>query len=398
MKHKFLIIGLAVGVYSISGNADTLDKTKSSTQPGVHLDQSKNVLFEQFSSYSFSLQTLQAKNTFNNYDLIIGGSLQTDYQRWHGHTINEIPPRLYKEGKGLYFTQAVLDAMGNVSHWVTSFLSVADSYIGRPSEEGNDVFLNRAILIFGDVDKFPIYATVGINTLPFGVFSGSGVWDTPLTGAYFNPALAPQISLAYYKNGLNISVTKYSDQTNHQNHNVGSVYYNKSIANFNFSLGAGYLTDLKSNSTGTSLTHRKRKHALSSGFNYGLVKDVNASIGYKRFSISGEYVQGSDVVGINVETPHATAFTATYIQSIAGKDVTFGITRSHSYHLKDVPVSLAGEDALPLTAEGLESAWGVSISSPILTKNSVLGVNFEKSVTYSAHSSYTGTLELYLYL
>ncbi len=404
---RSIVTGIAVCAYSFAAYADSTNvvsnKTKSdttitSTKPGIHLDQSKDILFEQFSANTFALQLLQAKNTFNNNDLIIGGSLQTDWQHWHGKSLTTTPVSIYDHGQDLYLTQATLDIMGNVSHWATTFLSIADGHIGQPFPNGNDIFINRAMVMIGDLDKFPVYTTIGINTIPFGVFAGSGVWDTPLTGSYFNPSQAPMVSIAYYNKGLNVSVSKFSDDANHQNHTVMSAYYNHTMDKFNYSLGAGYLTDLQSNDTGTITTHRKRKRDIPAGLHLGDITDVNASMGYGPLLLSGEYDRGSQKIGSNTGAPEALSFTLTYTHAIAGRDATFGISHSRSFHLVGVPTSLAGADGLPLSAEGLREAWAISAIRPFFSNNLTLGVNFEKTETYLTANSYTGTVELFLYL
>jgi hypothetical protein len=406
MKFR-LFFSIAIFLYSYGANADTTtivpDKAKShpditKSQIGIHLDQSQNVFFEQFSSYNYALQVLQSKNTFNNYDLIIGGSLQTDWQHWYGDRLTTTPVSVYNNGNAGYLTQATIDIMGNVNHWTTAFLSIADGHIGRPTPDGNDIFLNRAMFIFGNLDKFPVYAMVGTNTIPFGIFNGSGVWDTPLTGSYFNPSQAPQVSVAYYKNGLNVIITAFSDQADHQNHNVFSVYYNKKINKFNYSLGAGYLTNLQSNATGSITTHRKRKRDLPPGLHLGNITDLNASIAYGQLSLSGEYNQGSEKLLNNTAVPRAVSVTLTYVHGIAGRDATFGISRSRSYNLAAVPTSLEGEDNLPLSADGLKNTWAISASRNFFSKNISLGVDLEKNETYLAATTYTGTVELFLYL
>src|SRR5579862_6778159 len=102
---KLLTFGIAIYVISFVTYADTAASSQTkSISAGVHLDQSKDIFFDQFNPYSYSLQLLQAKNIYNNHDLIIGGSLQIDWQHWYGNTILTLPPSQYKNGKGLYFT------------------------------------------------------------------------------------------------------------------------------------------------------------------------------------------------------------------------------------------------------------------------------------------------------
>ncbi len=398
VKHiQFLLVSLLATSFSAAALADS--STDKNIQPvGIHLDQSQNVLFEQFGANTFSLQVLQNKDKFNNHDLILGGALQTDLQHWNGgNRINTVSNGVYESGNDLYFTQATFDIMGNFTPWLTGFFSVADGHVAQAPPDGNDIFLNRSFLVLGNVNQFPLFLTAGINTLPFGVFAGSGVWDTPLTGAYFNPSQAPQLSLAFFKNGWNASATIYSDEVNHVNHNVFSIYYNKTINKFSYSLGAGYLTRLATNTTGTPLRARTNRRQAS-GFNMGNIKDFNGSIGYGPVSLSGEYDCGSDKVNGNTDVPQAASVTVTYTTPIAGKDTTFGVSRSRSFDFKNVPVALVGADAVPLASSGIRDALALSVSRPIFRNNFSLGANFEENRTYDNKNTYAGTIEFYAYL
>lgn len=364
-------------------------------QNGIHLDQSKDVYFDQFSQNQYSLQLLQAKNKFTLQDLILGGSGEFDLQHWGGNKLLVIPPGAYTNGNGFYLTQMTFDAMANVSEWTTGFISVSDTHVGQNSPQGNYIYLPHAFFVFGNVDRAPVYLTFGINTIPFGVFTGGGAWDTPLTANYFLPSQAPQLSLAYFKNGLNAVATAYSDETNHDNIFAYSVYYTKSINTFTYSIGASYLTDLKTNSTG-GLTQAIRRSVP--GFDMGAIADLSAGLQYKIFGLNAEYVRGGMSVGLNRANPNAMAITVTVTPKIANKDTTFGLTHSKTNYFRNIPTSLAGMDAVPLAASGLKSNWSFSVSRNIFVDFINLGLNLQKSITYSNLDTYTGTLDLTAYL
>jgi hypothetical protein len=288
--------------------------------------------------------------------------------------------------------------MGNVTPWWTSFLSIDDAHIGQPAPDGNDIYLNHAMFIFGNLDRFPLFVTTGINTIPFGVFTGTGVWDTPLTASYFFPLQSPLFSIGFFRNGLNISVSEFSDQANHANHSVFSLYYTYKNGKFSANIGAGYLTNLQSNETGSMTTHAKRRRDIPAGLTFGNVSDFNGGIGYGPVQLSLEYIQGSENTGSNTSVPAAASVLITYTHAIAGRNATFGFSRSQSFHLANVPTSLAGQDSLPLASDGLQKAWAVSASRTFFKDNISLGVDFAQTETYQAANSYAATVELFLYL
>lgn len=396
MKLTSLFIGMlsyltATFIYADTGN----NKQNASTYKGeVHLDQSKDVFFDQLGSSSFSLQLLQTKNKFNPHDMIIGGSVQTDLQQWHGNELAIIPAGKFKEGSGLYITQATIDIMNNINSWATTYLSLADGHI---LGDENSLFIQHAMLLLGNQDKFPFYFTTGINGIPFGVFSGSGPWDSPLTSAYFNPSQGPQVSLGYIYKNVNAVATRFEDTTNHQYHNAYLLSYSKPTGTITFNLGTGYLTDLKTNNTGSTPIRRARTRRTPP-LDMGAVWDYNGSIGYGAFSLTGEYVHGTSKVAENKQRPNASAYSLSYAPTIYGKVTTFAIGYSITSHLKDTPTPLPGEDAIPVVALGIKNNWALSVSRSIFIKNLVLGLEAERTTLYENKHTYTYTADLVAYL
>ncbi len=361
----------------------------------VYLDQSKNTLFEQYPSNAFSLQLLQAKNNFAPYDLVLGGSVQVDAQRWWGEKLETTPIGIYQHGSGIYLTQVTADAAANFTHWSTIFLSVADSHIGRPDLNSNYVYLPNDFIVLGNLQEAPVYLTLGISSIPFGVFAGSGTWDIPLTSTYFSPLQAPQISLGYFNNNLNLAVTGYSDAVSGHNTFAYNAAYQKNIGDFGYNLGAGYLTFLTTDSTGSPTNNRARNSIP--GQLLGAVCDFNAGITYKEIGLSGEYLAGKNKLPLNKGKPQSYALNATYTPNIAGKDTPFGLIYSRSIHFRHIPAPLSGLDTLKSISIGLRNLWACSVSRPIFTKNIILGFDLERAVSYENHHSYTGTLDLTAY-
>ncbi|MEO8401667.1 MAG: LbtU family siderophore porin [Gammaproteobacteria bacterium] len=394
MKASNLLVSIVTCMASLTAYADPtspITANQSELSGSVYRDLSKNVLFEGFAPDTFSLQLLQAKNSFHKYDLVFGGSVEADLQQWQGDKILMSPYGIYQSGTGAYLTQATLDIMENFSSWSTLFFSVADSHIGRPAPNGNYIYLPHAAAVLGNLDKLPVYLTLGISSIPFGIFTGSGTWDSPLTASYFSPNQAPQISLGYFKNGWNFAAAGYSDQVNHENLFAYNASYTKSNDTYSYSLGAGYLNDLKSNTTGEPSNQTKQN---LDGQDMGAIVEFNASVVYREVGLNGEYLRGNAILQPNTDIPKAFAITATYTPTIAGKDTPFGITYSKTIHLNLIPGTLTGANTLQLAADGLRTNWACSVSRPIFTPNIYLGFDFERSTTYTDHHTYTGTVDL----
>ena len=396
---------LGIGLCSSQAYAEPVQNFTNTSS--VHLDQSQNIFFEQFSENTFSLQLLQNKNKFNVNDIILGGSAELDWQNWHGDPIEESPVgSVYQNSHGLFFTQATADIMANTSSWSAVFVSLADSTMGRNDSSANNIAASRAFAVLGDLNKTPFYATAGLNNIPFGVFSGAGPWDTPLTESYFNPSAGNQVSLGFYKDGFNGAVTGFNDNVNHQNNEAYALYYNKSYNVWGYSLGLGYLSDMKTNNASTYVGGSQASRSIPSVNvgNLGAVWDMNSSIYYRQLTLNGEYVEGRKKVTENQTTPWAYSLATNYVQSIAGKDTTFGVSRSVTAHLKDVATPLTGYDNLVSTFTGLQSAWAFNVSRPF-NKNFIWGVDFQRAVTNTGFilnvpqkHTYTTTFDLMAYL
>ncbi len=395
MKFAGRTLCLITSLYTLSIYAGGLEDH-------VHFDQSQDVYFEQFDANLFSLELLQAKDKFQNHDVIVGGSFQVDAQHWNGDRIEAS----YQKGTDLYFTQATLDLMTKVNSWATLFGSAAEAYIGNMGPAGNTFFSPHAFALFGNLNQFPVYLTTGINDIPFGVFTGTGPWDTPLTANYFNPSQAPQISLAFYKKGWNIAATEFNDQTNYKNHMAYSLYYKKTIEKFGYTAGIGYATALQANANNNAVAraqHVKRR-SISNTEKLGDVLDLNGSVTYNNLTLLGEYDRGTQNVLANRDRPSAYSLVINYIKNLWGRDTTFGAGYSETFHLKDVPTGLQGNNGLSSAPSGLKNAWSLNVSRAIFSDNVELGADWQRATTYptATHSngknSNTYTLDLVVYL
>ncbi|MCX7121894.1 MAG: LbtU family siderophore porin [Gammaproteobacteria bacterium] len=373
----------------------------------IDLDRSQNIIFDNFQYSTFSLQLLQSKSKFKDRNLIIGGSFQSDLQYWNGDKIESLPPvgSHYQNGDGIYLTQGTLDFMSNINSWSTIFGSVTDSAIGNNAQDGNYIFSEHALALFGNLKKSPIYLTTGINTIPFGVFQGSGSWDIPLTTSYFQPAQAPQISIGYYKNGFNAVATGFNDEVNYQNHFTYDLFYNKTSKVYGFSIGAGYLSNLKTNNNSTAAIHHVAIHTISRRDvgDLGQVIDINGGIQYRNATFNAEYNWGSKILNGNTNTPAAFSTIINYECPVLGKKTTFGLGYSETFNLKSVLTFLPGNDGLSMAIAGLKTAWAFNVTRAILANALYLGLDVEKITLNQENflqekNTYSYTLDLTAYL
>src|SRR5579872_2502465 len=138
------------------------------------LDLSKDVMFEQFSSATYGLQVMQSKDKFDYKTLVFGGMAEADLQHWQGDSIITAPLENYKEGNGLYLTQATIDMLVNINKWGAVFISGAGAQLGQGGDSGNYLYYPHAFITLGNLEQFPAYLLFGINYIPFALFSGTG--------------------------------------------------------------------------------------------------------------------------------------------------------------------------------------------------------------------------------
>lgn len=370
-----------------------------------HFDQSVNVYFDQLSSTSFSQDLLQSKDSFTYHDIYTGGSMQFDAQSWNGDFILTEPPSdRYENGQGVYFTQATFDIMDNLNAWSMAYFSITDSAIGNNNPDGNSVYVGHAFLLLGNLDKSPFFFTAGINTISFGAFNGVGSWDTPLTADYFNSTQAPQLSFGFNNDNWYATLSEFEDQTNYEYHSVINFLYNKTINDFTYNIGAGYLTNYNANDANNAAAHRETVNNRDENIGYlGNIEDINSSLQYKNLSLDAEFDIGNTKANTNPGYPNAYSVVLSYSPTIAGEATSFGIDRSGTANMAHVPAFLPGNDGLSSAFVGLQSSWNFGITRN-LAKNVTAGLNAQFAKLYQRHDesvskhTNTYTLDLTAYL
>lgn len=396
MKRNFILAGLGfMSALCLHAFAAPLE-TKSHS--AFSLDHAHNIVFEQLPYSTFTLGILQAKNQFDSGSIIIGGMAELDWQGWHGDKILAYDPiETYHTGHDVYFTQVIFDVLANINNWSMVYLSTADTAIGQGGENGNYIYYPNAFVLFGNLDKFPLYITAGVSSVPFGQFVGTGTWDLPLTTDYFYPQQSPELIAAFHKYNIDLIAAVYRDQVLFKNHAIYAANYQNTKNDFSYSLGVGYLTDLNLNTTGRPQVNRRHIRA-GSGFDAGGVHDVNFVLGYKQASITGEYVSGTRHVANNHHYPNAWSVLLSYAPTIRDATYTFGFSYSKTNHLRDVPATLSGQDQLALAAVGLKNAWALSAYRVFFNNWLQVGLDAEHDTTYNHEKTQTYTCDLIVYL
>jgi len=391
------------GGVSINGSL-SLTATAYHRDSYLHIATDESAPFDKLPATSYALELLQDKQLFAADTLVLGGYLEADTQLWRGNYSERLPKGvsgndsfIYHNGSGVYLTTAKLYSMFNMNSWTTALVDLDTDFTGSNSPK-----LDRAFITFGNLRKLPIYATIGQLHLTNGVYGGGGPWSSALTHTAFRPGTTQQLLLGYYENGLSTNfavVSKGNYRSKASNFVISFHYDNKIGKDWNYGFGAGYINDIRglSSAAGGAYTNN-----ILAGNTNGLW-DVNASIAYNQFGLSGEYNQTtSDAT--NVDTGYKTGLMSayviagTYAPEMIGKVTNFTVSFSRTHNMQNVPMTLSGRSVTSLNVPaGFKKEWIVGATREIM-KNIYIGPDwaFQYLNNKKGHT-WTATIDLSAY-
>ena len=275
-------------------NAELNSKTPASTAsvPFVGTDAANPLAA--MSKVQMPINVLRAKNQLNNA-VVLGGELEGDLQYTNGDSIPLKSGSSYQEGSDVSMSKVYLMTMVNFNDYVTGLINIKAL---QPITTAG-VSVERAFLMFGNLNKSPFSLMVGANYLPFGNFAGNGPWSNALTTNMFRVSTTNQVIANFSNKWLIVNTGIYSNTSGGgnppDNGYNGVSYLVNAIAQstwkgIGMSFGAGYINNINgSNSTlGKAYNTSPGSSHLSGGTNGAY--DINASIGPAYFTLLGEYV------------------------------------------------------------------------------------------------------------
>lgn len=213
---------------------------------------------------------------------------------------------------GVTLSAAELDMNATASRWATAFMAL--TFSGSPISTGNRnpnsaIFLERGFLTLGDLNKAPVYFTIGEMYAPFGAYTTSMV-TTPETQSLFE-IRTPVALLGYTKGVFSGSIYDYEGSQTSSGAkllqqggvNAGIMDNIGSNGKDSIKVGGGYVTNI-ADSQGMQGTGYSTVNNQFSGFgastsvstnNNTLVHavgglDANAALVVGRFTLLGEYM------------------------------------------------------------------------------------------------------------
>ncbi|MDO8954581.1 MAG: LbtU family siderophore porin [Gammaproteobacteria bacterium] len=393
------------GSVGVSPNASIARSSDAATSGFMTIKTDGKSPFELLPSNSFTTALLEGKQAYTGtpQSLVLGGYLEADAQAWNGGNTLPTAANQYKNGSNAYITTADLDAMANVTDWITGFIELKDSYTA-PSDNVN---MSKAFIMLGNLNQSPFFAVAGKTNVAFGAFGGGGPWSNALQRSAFRPNETNQIRGGYDHNGLvsEVSVISNNGYNNNLQDLAYTISYTKQINLYNYSVGASYLSDMRGTSSAVGSAYNNTMTNSSTQTIFGKkngLYDVNGQVGYGNYAVIGEFLRsttGATVIATNKNTGLMSAWVlgGSYSPIIMSKATAFTLSYSKTNHMASVPMYLAG-NSVPsvITAYGFKNAWIASASREV-ANNFYVGPDFQLDQSYNNAHTWTATVDLSLY-
>ena len=353
---------------------------------------------------SYPLTVMKFKEQYTA-PLTLGAKFEIDTQVWNGSFSESIDSSTtYQSGTDFAVTTAKVYSLANMGDWVTGFfvLDVA------PNESATSSF-EQAFLNFGNLKKSPFFMTVGDAYLPFGVFNGAGFWTDNLDIVAFRNNTENQIGLNFYKEGLYTALAFFNNNARGSSA-LGDFSYSLNYASsgyFNYSIGAGYLYDVRGTSTGVG-----EAYPATGSSTYTIigarnaVYDLNMLLAYGPYNLAGE----ADLTEEGVQNLNGTStgpmsawnLISSYSTRLANVPTSFSFGYSATHNMNNIPMPLNGMATTSVSTQetdnnaGMAHQWLLFMSNEFF-KNIYMTPEYEYSTLYNGAHTWTLTYDVTAY-
>lgn len=275
-----------------------------------------------------------------------------------------------------------MNVIADMNSWATGYFSFDANNITGSST--STLAVNKAFVVLGNLNKMPVYAFFGRNTLDFGSFATVNFNTMPLNRLEFQ-ATGNEAGLGLDTYGLNASVAAANGNTTANGSNtltkngdsvnnfVLNGSYGMNTAGADWRVGAGYLSGARAKATGTDTS---------------AAWDLNGTVGFGAFDILGEYTTTASKVNANGNKLKAWDLGASYHFPLMGKTTKVNLDYS-----KVTAQYSAKEWVLGMQQQTFKNVWmGVEYSNEkgVLASNSTNSVYNGGSFSYGLPTSNNG--------
>ncbi len=309
---------------------------------------------------------------------------------------------------------AEIDTNIVVDPWVTGFMAI--TYDNTPPATGQRAFnsrlyLNRGFVTIGDLNKFPMYGTIGQAYVAFGQYNSNMISNT-LTRLLARTK-GREIALGYDKagtvNGLSASMYTFRGDssataggTDQINQLGGNVDYNITETNWNGNLGGGLISNIADSEgmQGTNITPGDLKSYIPTGFpgfggGRGLptsagellvhrvpAYDLHGNLGIGKWSLTTEYIGST------------TSFSPMNMtmNNVGARPAAFNSELNYSFDILGRPSGFAvgygfSKDALAIL---LPAQRYIATFNTSIWRDTVESLEYRHDINYSSGSTATG--------
>lgn len=271
-------------------------------------DYSDRILDWQWDVNDKAVQPLEAisNGTLTPGKAYLGGMVRWSYSNEHTNTIGKFPflgqfPDQHKMQRRIgetMFNNAHIGLTLVPVHWLAGFAELI--YTDKTYPGQDNVQLRKAFVSIGDLKVFPIYASIGKNSIDFGDMRSFNPFVHSMTNHYFQAQTEDAVgSVGYYRDGWHIVASaigggrqlRVADSPDKRG-TIGNFALNASKT-FEFGnglkvkLGGGYLDNTIYN---TATPHHTAAQVAASGTRrHNGAWDINGMVSYKGFDVQAEY-------------------------------------------------------------------------------------------------------------
>lgn len=203
--------------------------------------------------------------------------------------------------------EAKIDVTAEVGEWAHALVAIAYDR-GSPSGGGarysnSRIYLDRGLLTIGNLNKTPLYGTIGQYYVPFGIYSNYMIVD-PMTKTMARTK-ARALELGFFKNGIYSAVYAFKGDSYVEGHDPAinngglNLGYKFTKDKFTSDVGVSYIMNMADSrgmqSTGGSGSNSTFNGFSSNGASEALqhqvpAGDAHATFTYGSYSLIAEYV------------------------------------------------------------------------------------------------------------
>ncbi len=263
---------------------------------GAYVGTDSALTWDMMSNYSAQgreMSILEARKSghLGNHAVYFGGFAKTDamwqisnnkgvFRNAAFHGING------KNGTAIQLTGLNLLTTATLNQWTTLFLQLGGSNVGA-SNGDEHVGFQQAYMLFGDLNKMPVYGFIGDKDVDFGHFGSVNLYSQPLNRMLF-AAYGDQAGVGYSAYGANVVATLINGGTNGNN-----LYTKRGASMDNFAIDASYGGNYKNTDwkVGAGYLNGASAEWARSNDQTNGAWDLNGQLSVMNFDVLAEYTQ-----------------------------------------------------------------------------------------------------------